>query len=71
MSEADLAAVPDTPPVTGDALIDAALGELKGSESLPVDEQLIRLSAAHELLTRVLHGSPGAGQAPVPGVQPR
>lgn len=62
----------DLPPVTGNQLIDSALAGLAGSDRLPVDEQLERLSAAHDALAQVLESSRNGGlPMPNPGSRPQ
>lgn len=61
----------DSPPVTGNRLIDAALADLAGAAPRPAAEELIRLGAAHDVLVQVLETSRDAVQTPIPGVRPR
>ncbi len=67
--EAVAAPTLDEPPVTGNRLIDAALGDLAGAPEQPVAERLERLTAAHEVLVQVLETSRDAVQTPIPGVR--
>lgn len=57
---------PQTPPVTGDERIDAALAGLADLEDASAGERLQRLAKAHEVLAEVLENSRG----PEPHKQP-
>lgn len=61
----------DSPPTSDNRLIDAALADLAGLEQAPVSEQLVRLSAAHEVLVEILEVSRDRAQTLIPGVRPR
>ena len=50
----------ETPPETGDQEIDAAMGEVRQLEELPVADHHEVLGRAHEELHRALQRDPGS-----------
>ena len=59
-------AVPDEPPVTGNAMIDAALRRVADLGDVPVDQHPARLQQVQDMLNELLESSRNPGQ---PGVQ--
>ncbi len=55
-------------PTTGNLLVDEILAELDDLQLLAPDEQLVRLSAAQEMLSQILADSRDAAQRPIPGL---
>lgn len=55
-------------PVTGNAVIDAALVELGTLADIPLADHHDRLAAVQDVLTGVLESSREAVQTPIPGV---
>lgn len=71
MSEQHAPETRPTPPATGHTEVDGALAGLAGLSGMPVAEQLERLSAAHEVLARVLDTSREQVDSPMPGTRPQ
>ena len=63
--------LPVEPPVTGNAMIDAALRGVADLGDLPVEHHLARLQQVQDLLNEVLESSRNPGQAGAPGPQAR
>lgn len=65
------AAAPGEPPVTGNAMIDAALRQVADLADVPVEQHHDRLQRVQDLLNEVLESSRNGGQPGVPGPRAR